>query len=403
MATESFNCPNCGAPLDYDGSGAPTIRCPYCQTSVVVPETLRPEPDETPEVVINLSPGELTQQRRSGSGLVIGFIIFIVLIVGVTTIVPIVLSMQAQKVANQVMSEQFSQVKGVLTEIPGKLTPSAIPSHTPKPSPTPAYMNPKLTFGQKGTGPGMFNDARYIAIDHQGMVYVADYQGGRVQVFDSTGKYLRQWKVGSAKTIIYGLAADREGRVYIAFNGDIVRYNGSTGEQQAKLTNPNGGEYGDITIGPDGSLYAMWYEGRWGIITSLEGHREDLVIYSPTGKLVKTIQGVISGQTEELALDVFLAVDGEDNIFALNEGSVFQFTPQGKYVNRWSAEGGPDSIAVDGQGQVYTASSNGIFIYNADGKVLNSFPTRPSAGMMVIDDDGAVWTISREQVIKYVK
>src|SRR5512140_898424 len=38
--SDTFNCPNCGAPLDYKGSD-PIIRCPYCNSSVVVPDNLR--------------------------------------------------------------------------------------------------------------------------------------------------------------------------------------------------------------------------------------------------------------------------------------------------------------------------------------------------------------------------
>jgi ribosomal protein L7/L12/DNA-binding beta-propeller fold protein YncE/DNA-directed RNA polymerase subunit RPC12/RpoP len=38
--SQTFQCPNCGAPLDYDGGLAPVIRCPYCKSTVVVPEEL---------------------------------------------------------------------------------------------------------------------------------------------------------------------------------------------------------------------------------------------------------------------------------------------------------------------------------------------------------------------------
>jgi ribosomal protein L7/L12/DNA-directed RNA polymerase subunit RPC12/RpoP len=38
--TATFNCPTCGAPLDYPGRGD-TMRCPYCNNSVIVPEDLR--------------------------------------------------------------------------------------------------------------------------------------------------------------------------------------------------------------------------------------------------------------------------------------------------------------------------------------------------------------------------
>ena len=41
---QSFACPSCGAPLDYDGSGRPSISCPYCFTSVIVPQEMRNQP-----------------------------------------------------------------------------------------------------------------------------------------------------------------------------------------------------------------------------------------------------------------------------------------------------------------------------------------------------------------------
>ena len=40
---DTLNCPNCGAPLDYKGSD-PIIRCPFCNSSVIVPDNLRGQP-----------------------------------------------------------------------------------------------------------------------------------------------------------------------------------------------------------------------------------------------------------------------------------------------------------------------------------------------------------------------
>ncbi len=36
---QPFNCPNCGATLDYSGVGR-TMKCPYCGTLVQAPEQL---------------------------------------------------------------------------------------------------------------------------------------------------------------------------------------------------------------------------------------------------------------------------------------------------------------------------------------------------------------------------
>jgi ribosomal protein L7/L12/DNA-directed RNA polymerase subunit RPC12/RpoP len=38
--TNTFNCPMCGAPLDYPGHEE-TIRCPYCHNTVIVPPEIR--------------------------------------------------------------------------------------------------------------------------------------------------------------------------------------------------------------------------------------------------------------------------------------------------------------------------------------------------------------------------
>jgi DNA-binding beta-propeller fold protein YncE len=49
-------------------------------------------------------------------------------------------------------------------------------------------------WGKKGKGPGEFDIAHSIAIDANGLVYVADRNNQRIQVFDSDGNYLRESK-----------------------------------------------------------------------------------------------------------------------------------------------------------------------------------------------------------------
>jgi DNA-binding beta-propeller fold protein YncE len=50
-----------------------------------------------------------------------------------------------------------------------------------------------LSWGEPGTDPGQFNLVHNIACDDAGMVYVADRENHRVQVFDGNGKYQGQW------------------------------------------------------------------------------------------------------------------------------------------------------------------------------------------------------------------
>ena len=50
-----------------------------------------------------------------------------------------------------------------------------------------------FSWGEPGTGPGQFNLVHNIACDDDGLVYVADRENHRVQVFDGDGKYQGEW------------------------------------------------------------------------------------------------------------------------------------------------------------------------------------------------------------------
>jgi streptogramin lyase len=50
-----------------------------------------------------------------------------------------------------------------------------------------------FSWGEPGTDPGCFNIPHNIATDAAGLVYVADRENHRIQVFDGRGQYLAQW------------------------------------------------------------------------------------------------------------------------------------------------------------------------------------------------------------------
>jgi DNA-binding beta-propeller fold protein YncE len=59
-------------------------------------------------------------------------------------------------------------------------------------------------WGSPGNGPGQFNQPHGIAIDDQGIVYVADRRNGRLQRFDMSGKYLGEWSnLGMVTTVAF--------------------------------------------------------------------------------------------------------------------------------------------------------------------------------------------------------
>jgi DNA-binding beta-propeller fold protein YncE len=91
-------------------------------------------------------------------------------------------------------------------------------------------------WGKKGTGPGEFDIAHSIAIDAQGLLYVADRNNQRIQVFDADGKYLRESRHPGTPC---GLFIDPDQNIWLAhghagrlikldLNGNVL---GSTGSQ----------------------------------------------------------------------------------------------------------------------------------------------------------------------------
>ena len=66
-------------------------------------------------------------------------------------------------------------------------------------------------WGSAGTGPGQFNQPHGIAVDDQGIIYVADRNNARLQRFDLNGKYLGEWNhLGKVTAVAF-----RDGALWI--------------------------------------------------------------------------------------------------------------------------------------------------------------------------------------------
>ena len=102
-------------------------------------------------------------------------------------------------------------------------------------------------WGGKGAGPGQFDLPHGIALDSKSRVYVADRSNARIQIFDSTGHYLTEWK-GPAYGRPFDVAVARDGTVFIADGGDIPE---SPPDRSAV-----------IVVAPDGSVRGRF--GRFG-------------------------------------------------------------------------------------------------------------------------------------------
>ena len=74
-----------------------------------------------------------------------------------------------------------------------------------------------MSWGESGTGPGQFNIVHNLIVDDDGLVYVADRENQRVQVFDIEGKFVTQWNDMSR---VAAICMDAEGDDPLIYLGE---------------------------------------------------------------------------------------------------------------------------------------------------------------------------------------
>lgn len=458
--TQPFKCPSCGAPLSLENAGA-TLRCPFCGNSVIVPEHLRtPQVGHahpgTPSLDNIISQagrlGELGQLVRSGNKIAAiklyrelfgtslkdakdaverlerGEPIEVMNVSGGAYQNVQINPAQFPPVPTSFQSPQPPQVRGcwvvpvliillvigasvalvaylssskvreTVSSIP--FVPSSSKGGSSSPVSSTGFASIALEFGSEGIGPGQFKDARSIGVDGEGRIYVAEYIGGRVQVFDAQGKYLAGWMVDQ-KMPLRGMAVDRKGNVYIAQKGVITRYEGMTGKSLGELRGAGVSRFDDVAVTQDGGLLATAYAGG----------ADDIVRFNANGQVIQTMRKAISGQTDDSELNMRIASDGLGNIYALGtfNDAVFKFTREGRFVTRIGGEGNEpgqfraaSAIAVDGQGRVFVSDVKGIQVFDTDGRYLDviKVPNHVAFGL-IFNDRNELLSASRSKVFKF--
>lgn len=385
---KTFDCPKCGGPVTYErretpGLPDPKVKCNYCGSVLIVPDELHGQPARIVPIHI-----DLRSITRSKSTRWLWIIVAIPVLIGFFVILAVV----------GALAPIFYSVNRTVTKTTQPPVATRPIRAQDKTEPD-GFARQILKFGSEGIGPGMFKDARSIALDGAGRIYVGEYSGGRIQVFDPAGKFITQWSIGDRKTILRGLAADRKGTVYVVEGGKIHRYQGETGNQLEDLPYTEGWGFDDVTTAADGSVVAAWYRNR-----------DDLVRFNQNGQPVKTIRSAISGASGDSELNTRVAVDGLGNIYALGtfNGAVFKFAPEGKFINQFGGPGeepgqfrAAGSVAVDGKGRVFVGDIKGIQVFDGNGRYLQVFKSDGGAAGMVFNDNNELFVVGRSHVIKY--
>ena len=116
-----------------------------------------------------------------------------------------------------------------------------------------------FTFGRHGRGNGQFNYPTGVAISPSGDIVVADTGNNRIQVFDSTGRFLRAIGIGGSYgdgklALPYGVALSPTGDIVVAdTDNHRVQVFDSTGKFLRKFGDEGSedGQFGEDIINPN--------------------------------------------------------------------------------------------------------------------------------------------------------
>ncbi len=314
-----FKCPSCAGDLSVR-EGEKSVRCPYCSSTVLVPEQLLEQPGAIRTTVLV----DTARTAKSVSGCII----------------------VAASLGMVIVSGLVMILMSAVVKVPDVL----------------------LRFGSQGTGHGFFTDPRHIAVDGSGRIFVADYTTGRIQVFDGEGGFIDQWIVenGNSDVYISGMDASADGTLYVVEGGRLLAFDGDTGEPAVSPSSLTG--FVDVFVTEDGEILAtMW---------SSDDH---FYRFDPDGEVELHLTGPVQGVTGSPELSPLVAADGLGNILVLGvfSSSVFQFDSDGNYMNMFGSRGtepgqfsATSDITVDGRGRIYVSDTGGIVVFDSSGRYL---------------------------------
>jgi streptogramin lyase len=404
---ELFRCPTCAATLEV--VDAPSVKCKYCGNSVPVPAELRPHKPQVVIQQVDFSSAQYTEASKAGRS--IGCLITVVVLV--ITIGAIGFGIFASQSAITSVQTVLQDVQSQIPEMPNvKATISASDrgvADVPQAKPTPGFAQIVQEFGAKGSGPGQMDDARYVALDSDGNIWTADYQDGRVQQFDPSGKFLQVIQVPPDRndyTLIEGLAADLKGNLYVTRGGDILKYSIADGSLLATFPGkfPNT-RYQALAVDAQNNLYAVHSTASDNAVIKL----------NPEGKQLARWDDIVTKiNKKDAAMDLGIAVDGLGNIYLASSfgNQVYSYDPKGEFIDRFGQQGdepgtvdSPRDLAVDGQKHLYVHHNDGIDQFDTSGRFIGKLPIDYSKGSprtVTVDREGFVYTVtSNGKLLKY--
>lgn len=262
--------------------------------------------------------------------------------------------------------------------------------------------------GHVGAGKGQFYQPRGLAIN-QGMIFVADTQNQRIQVFSKIGDW--QYLIRSSSEQEYlkapcNVAVSKSGLIYVVDSGTcriavfdtsgrFIKAFGSTGKAKGEFSNPYG-----IALSSKDEIY----------VADTENSR--IQVLDSNGQVSK-IFGRPGTRPGEFKTPYAIALDTKDNLYVLDYGVPriqvldrhgicrLEFGKRGVKEGEFSI---PRGIAVDVKGRIYVADTlnHRVQVFNPKGEFIEAFGSKgrgPSdfwgPESICVSDEGEIFVLDK--------
>jgi sugar lactone lactonase YvrE len=227
---------------------------------------------------------------------------------------------------------------------------------------------------------GKLQNPRFVAADASNNIYVADQSNHQIQVFDSTGNFLRKWgSYGSNPGQMnepFGICV-QSNRVYVSewagdrvqvfdLQGNFVRAMGRNGSGDGQMTGAH-----DLAVDAGGNVYVADHELSRVMVFKADGSY--LRQWGSSGASDGQFQGLISICATPDGKIAVLERDGNRRVQVFDTNGVLQF----KFGSSGDSPGqlnSPHGIRTDSSGNFYVSQfANRITVFNSSGTYLRVF------------------------------
>ena len=245
----------------------------------------------------------------------------------------------------------------------------------------PFQVKPVLSFGKEGSGDGMFNYPRGVAVSDGDEIVVADCNNHRVQVFDSNGTFLRffgrEGKNAGEFNCPVGVAINKDRNIFVA----------DTNNRRIQIFSWEGRHLGSFggEESLDSQLITPWGLSldRTGNIIVTDISSQLITIFTPDGRFVMKIggQGSFNWPAHCVQYGEYFIVSDSD------EHCIKVFNREGHFQYKFGKKGEGDgefflprflSVTQSKHLLVCDDGNHRIQVFQLDGKFVGKFGTKGS-------------------------